>query len=73
MKLVRAMAELKTLCDKADVRGIPRVSITFDSPRDKAFFEAEVKREQTSGNFTYIEGPWDFGETTIHGIKVRIL
>lgn len=68
------MMRLRALFDKADVQGIPRISITFDTPCDKAFFEAEIKRELAAENLTYVTWPsFNFGEATIHGIKVRIL
>lgn len=67
-----AMQKLDYFCRKADVQGIPRITITFDTPRDAAYFQEEIKREM-SGTFSGWGSHDTFSDFSIYGIKVRIL
>jgi hypothetical protein len=61
------------LCMQADVKNNPRVSISFDNPKDKYLFITECKRQMKSENISFDTGPFDLKEMTIHGIAIRIL
>jgi hypothetical protein len=72
--LVRAVHEISNLARQADVQGIPRVTITFDTDRDRAVFRAECKRQMDAeGLARFSDSPWDFSEATIAGVRVRII
>jgi len=69
----KAIGELSYFLRRADVVGGCRVTITFDNPRDTAFFEREVLRELNQETL-YSYGPiTGLRELTIYGIRVRIL
>lgn len=76
-RFMEIMLRIKDLCDRADVREMPRVSISFVTMRDKAVFEAEVRREMASHatfkNFNTPDGAPYISEMNICGVKVRIL
>lgn len=73
MSFRRAVHELAWFCRKADVAGTPRLSISFDTERDAAFFERELRREL---QFEILLPQSDMplhGEFKIYGIEIRIL
>ena len=72
--LVRAIHEIGTLARQADVQGTPRVSITFDTERDRAVFRAECKRQMDAEGLTrFSDSPWGFSEVAIAGVRVRVI
>ncbi len=69
----QAIFELSYFLKLADVAGGCRISITFDNPRDTAFFEREVRRELEQERL-YPPGPiTSLEELTLYGIRVRII
>lgn len=72
--MMKSFGYLRQLCDRADVVGTPRVSITFDSDRDKALFEAEMMRQiKNTVHFRQTDFfGGSVGQMTIYGIKLRL-
>lgn len=71
-KFLRAMYEIHTLCRKSDVRGNVRVSITFDTPRDRELFKIEIKRETDA--LRHLPDPLaEVSEGRAYGVDFRIL
>lgn len=70
--LFRALAEIKRLANQADVKGKPRVSITFDTVRDREIFKREVKRNLASSELCMTEF-YDVSEGTAYGVDFRII
>jgi hypothetical protein len=68
--LLRSIEQFSLFCRKADVVGTPRLSISFDSERDAAYFEREVQRELRGTLPTWVPPT---GEFTIYGVHVRIV
>lgn len=69
--LLKSIEQFAWFCKKADVVGMPRLSISFDNERDAAHFEAEVRREfQGSIIPTWLHS---FDEFTVYGVHIRIM
>ena len=69
----KAIFELSYFLKRADITGECRISITFDNPRDTAFFEREVRRELEQERL-HPPGPiTSLDEIKLYGIRVRIL
>ena len=59
---------------QADVHGQPRLSITFDTVADRERFRVEAERQiNASGLVLHRPGQLDLSETTICGVKVRVI
>jgi len=69
----KSMYELKNLLIRADVSGGCRLSITFDNPRDTAFFERELRRELAAERMIPDGIITSLDELVIYGIRVRII
>jgi hypothetical protein len=70
--ILRAVAEFAAFCKKADVVGEPRISISFDNPRDAAYFEREVSRE-LAGQLHMYPQPMSANEFRMYGVHLRIM
>ncbi len=68
----KALYELSGVLRRADITGGCRISITFDDPRDTAFFEREVRRELEQ-EILYSGPVTSLSELTLYGIRMRII
>lgn len=68
----KAIYELSGLLRRADIAGGCRITITFDNPRDTAYFERELRRDLEQEGLYPVSAP-RLEELTIYGIRVRIL
>lgn len=69
----RAVDLINFMARKADCKNPPRISLSFDTPGDRARFEQEIKREMDPYQMSWGVPSWDMREFTLHGVKVRIL